>query len=141
MKKILILLFLIPHIHFAQEEKIIDNNDVIEKDGILVLKSDLTLITGKVNYWYDNGQLKEEVNIKNGKLNGIGKKWYENGQLSYEAMHINGIANGVSKKYNESGQLLRQIPKKDGKIDGVANEWYENGQLKREVSWKDDKIG
>ena len=65
--------------------------------------------------WYENGQKKSEVNVKDGKLNGKYTYWYENGQKMFEANFI------------------------DGKWDGKYTEWYENGQIDREGYFEDDK--
>ena len=55
-------------------------------------------------FWYENGEMKNQVNFKNGKMDGLLKGWYENGDKKLE-------------KYF-----------KDGKRDGSSVMWYENGQ-------------
>ncbi len=40
--------------------------------------------------YYDNGQLKSEINFKDGKRDGISRAWYENGQLMYEGNYKDG---------------------------------------------------
>ena len=50
MRKLLLLIIVVPIIAFGQEENIINYNDIIEIDGLLLLKSDSTPITGKVKY-------------------------------------------------------------------------------------------
>ena len=72
--------------------------------------------TGKyIVYWNDRDeQKKEEINYKNGVLDGSYTAWYENGQKSLEANFNN------------------------GKLDGLETIWYENGQKKYELNWKDE---
>lgn len=87
-----------------------------ERDGLMFEANDGKPFTGKhVNYW-DNGdeQKKEEINYKNGVLDGLFTEWYENGQKSLEANFRNGL------------------------LDGVETIWYENGQKKYELNWKAD---
>lgn len=79
MKKILLLLFAVPFIVFGQEENIIDYNDTIMMDELKIMKSDSSLVNGKVKSWHENGQLKEEATFKDDKKEGIGKTWYETG--------------------------------------------------------------
>ena len=64
---------------------------------------------------YENGQIKSEVNYKDGKPDGKVIDWYENGQIETE------------EKY------------KDGKLDGKATYWHENGKIKGKVTFKDGK--
>ena len=40
---------------------------------------------------YEDGQLKLEVNYKDGKQDGLSKEWYEDGQLDFEANYKDDI--------------------------------------------------
>ena len=40
--------------------------------------------------WFENGQVKEEVHYKNGKLNGLATTWFEDGQIEIEEFYKNG---------------------------------------------------
>ena len=40
--------------------------------------------------WYENGQVKEEVNYKDGKLDGKSTSWFENGQIEGEVNYKDG---------------------------------------------------
>ncbi|MDU8884552.1 hypothetical protein RXV94_00165 [Yeosuana sp. MJ-SS3] len=111
MKKLLILLFLIPVIAFGQKEKIINGNDVTEIDGLYYFKANKELVSGLVKEWYENGQLSQEAILKDGKAVGNFKEWYENGQLNFEATFL------------------------DGKQDGLSRIWLENGKLKSETTF------
>ncbi len=65
-----------------------------------------------MTFWYEDGQIKEEVNFIDGKYDGKATWWYENGQIS-----------GI---YNY----------KDGKLHGKGTSWNENGQIS-ETNYKD----
>ena len=64
--------------------------------------------------YFDNGQLKEQIPLKNNTLNG-----------EYEAFY-------------ESGQLRAQGIYKNGKMTGSWKYWYLNGQLLSEASYNDE---
>ena len=66
--------------------------------------------------YYDNGQVKEEANLKDGKLEGIGKYYYESGQLWEEGNFKDGKLEGITKTYYENGQLQAELNYSDGKL-------------------------
>ena len=49
------------------------------------------------------------------KKNGIYKSYYDNGQLREEVNYINGKENGILKTYHENGQLWKEVNYIDGK--------------------------
>lgn len=82
MKKLLLVFIAVPIIVFGQEQKYLDVKDITTTDnGLMVMKSDASLVTGKIAEWYESGQLKMEVTIKDGKRIGEFKSYYENGNL------------------------------------------------------------
>ena len=95
MKKLLLLLLCVPLIGFGQTE--------YEK------------------IYYENGQLKLEVNYKDGKEEGLWKGYYDNSQLRMEGNYKDGKQEGLWKGYYDNGQLRSEGNYKDGKLDGVLN--------------------
>ena len=67
MRKLLLLTYIFPVVILKKEETIIDNNDSIVIDSLKVMRRDSTLVNGKVNYKYENGQLKAEATYKGRK--------------------------------------------------------------------------
>ena len=45
---------------------------------------------GLSKIWYENNQLRFEINYKDGKEDGKYKEWYENGKLEYERNYKDG---------------------------------------------------
>ncbi|PPD18187.1 MAG: hypothetical protein CTY27_02270, partial [Methylotenera sp.] len=68
--------------------------------------------TGKYTEQFINGGPKYEVNIQNGKKQGLEIFWYESGRIKIQTNYV------------------------DDKEDGVWNQWYENGQMKLEAHYK-----
>ena len=47
--------------------------------------------------YHDNGKLKEEIEVANGKRNGISKYYYETGELLSECSYVLGNKHGTYK--------------------------------------------
>ena len=117
MKKILLILFIIPFIGVGQTEVKIeywDNRKVLSQIHYLDEKRD-----GSCKYWYKDGQTMMEGFYKNGKMIGMWMSYHENEQLESHGAY----------KYTESGVYSRK--------DGVWKYYYDNGQLQRESIIKD----
>ena len=68
--------------------------------GLNVLnKSYVPKGTGVNKDFYENGNLKEEVNYSDGKLNGMYREFYSDGSLKSECNYLNGIIVGKLKEY------------------------------------------
>ena len=112
MKKLLLILFIIPLIGFGQSETKIeywDNGNVLSQIHYLDGKRD-----GSCRYWYEGGILMNEGFYKNGKMTGIWMSYHENGKIESHGTY----------KYTESGVYTRK--NRDWKY------YYDNGQLQTE---------
>ena len=112
MKKLLLILFIIPIISFGQTETKIeywDNGQVLSQIHYLDGKRD-----GSCRYYYKNGTIMNEGFYENGKMTGIWMSYHENGQIESHGTY----------KYTESGVYSRK--------DGVWKYYYDNGQLQKE---------
>ena len=131
--------------------KPINDETLIDKDGLKYHPDTNELYSGKVfknrmggkkefegsykdgkkdGLWTDyheNGQKKSEGNHKDGKLDGLWTNWYENEQKSSEITYKNG------KQY-----IIRTY--KDGKREGLWTWWYANGQKFYEDIYKDGEL-
>ena len=82
--------------------------------------------------FYRNGQLREQVPLRNGHRHGISRLWHKNGVLSDENPYQNGLPHGVSRQWNDAGRLLGQYRMVHG--TGIQRVWHENGRLHLEFS-------
>ena len=138
MKKLILLFTVLAFIGCKKEpEVIIDNKDITYVDDIAYLKHDMSLVTGTVKEWHENGQLVFEANFKDGKKVGVYTRWHENGQLWGEGNYKDGKKEGVFKRWHDNGQIRSEETFKDGTRDGVQKMWYENGQLRADGVAKD----
>ena len=140
MKKLILLFTVLVFIGCKKEpEVIIDKKDITFVDYVAYLKHDMSLVTGTVKEWHENGQLVFEANFKDGKKVGVQKGWHENGQLWGEGNYKDGKKDGVFKRWYENGQLRYEWNFKNGKEDGVQKGWHENGRLRYDGNYKDGK--
>jgi antitoxin component YwqK of YwqJK toxin-antitoxin module len=99
---------------------------------------------GKSIYYYPNGQIKEDVNYKNNKRDGISREFdlrgnlitilqYNNGLLT-ERERINrldkeGLKQGIWKTFYENGRLKTEAYYTDNLLNGAYKEYNENGNV------------
>lgn len=123
----------------VKEVKRVLVDELIKKGEVYYYES--KIFNGIMFDVYDNGDLKEEVNYKDGIKNGLSKRWYyENGQLRYETNYKDGKHHGLFKWWYDNGQLKEEVNYKDGKVDGLGKYWFGNGQLSWEINLKDGKF-
>ena len=61
---------------------------------------------GIIKKYHDNGKLKFEGEMKNGKKNGKGKKYDTHGRLIFEGEYLNNkVWNGIGHVYNDNDVL------------------------------------
>ena len=131
MKKIKVLFAIIFILLFASWGKLREVNitDTEIREGIVYVKGETEAFTGIIKSYYDNGNLKFEVNYKDGKGNGIVKIYYPNGNLESEANFKDGKKEGLFKGYYENGNIRIEGNYKDDKLEGLSKRYYENGNL------------
>ena len=141
MKKLIITLFALITSFTANAKEYNKNETKDCSQNAILMLCDLEgePITGIVKSYYYNGNLREEVNFKNGKQEGLSKAYYKNGNLKAEGNFKDGKLEGLSKFYYDNGNLKEEVNFKDGKLEGLGKEYYNNGNLESEVNYKDGK--
>ena len=94
---------------------------------------------GECKSWYENGQLKHQVYYKEGKLHGECKSWWDNGQSKDQTYYKEGKLHGESKLRYSNGNIVYQCNYKEGKLHGESKHWHENGQLHIQRNYKEGK--
>ena len=124
---------------------------------------------GLFNEWYENGQLKWDVNYKLGNMVSPSKEYYDNGNIKMEgswkegsniphgttkafyrnrglkgvSTNKDGMQHGLHQEYFEliAGVSALEIEGqyKDGGKDGIWKVYYDSGKLQEEQVWKDGK--
>ncbi len=92
---------------------------------------------GQKKYYYLNGQLSAEGEIKNKKEYGFWVYWHENGQKAREGSFDKGIPTGVHSYWYPNGNLRGVGNFKNGKYDGKWTMYNEDGSDKIEQYYED----
>lgn len=71
--------------------------------------------------------LREEV-YTDGKASGTWKIWFPSGQLRTEVNLRDGVRHGALNEWDEKGNKLKEFNLVDGKLDGIATQWGADGQ-------------
>lgn len=82
---------------------------------------------------YENGKVKMEGELKNGKRTGIWKAYFEDGTLWSEGKFIDGERNGYGLNYYPNGKLRMEGDYKNDKQSGKWKYYNEQGVLIEEV--------
>jgi hypothetical protein len=70
--------------------------------------------TGVCKLFHQNGELKQEREIVDGKNNGYYKVYWENGKLKEEGSFLNNRHHGVFRYYDENGELIVEAEYENG---------------------------
>jgi antitoxin component YwqK of YwqJK toxin-antitoxin module len=88
---------------------------------------------------FDNGCFAGKGFIESGKKIGVWSYYYETGELKQEIEYQNGVEDGKFKLYHENGLVAWQGDLIKGKHEGLWKEYYENGKIKEEVKYINDE--
>ncbi len=83
-------------------------------------------------HFHDNGQLKMEGKLIDGKRDGEWKAYFNNGQVQSEGMFTNGNREGKAKVYFSDGQVRYEGEYKNNKKTGHWKFYNEQGKLIKE---------
>lgn len=136
---------------FFKEWRKMNENKMIEINGV-IYRADIThpdhdqdkdviglyvcqIINGEeVGYakewiYYNDDQIKKEIEYFNGKRHGVKREWYNNGQVELEGEYLDDEKHGLWKSWHENGK-----PKTEGQYEfalkqGVWRYWDEDGQF------------
>jgi antitoxin component YwqK of YwqJK toxin-antitoxin module len=81
---------------------------------------------------YENGKIRMEGAIKEGKRDGVWKVYFEDGSIWNEGTYTNGKRNGEAKNYFPNGKLKYEGFYTDGKSSGHWKFYNEQGILVEE---------
>lgn len=82
---------------------------------------------------YRNGQLREEVPLRNGRRHGVVRTWHRNGVLASEKHYQQDLLHGTCRQWDEMGKLLGSYEMIHGA--GVEHVWFDDGHLQQEQSF------
>jgi antitoxin component YwqK of YwqJK toxin-antitoxin module/Tfp pilus assembly protein PilF len=97
---------------------------------------------GKWIYYYQNGNIAEELNFKDGKHHGTFNVYHSNGKLKKSGKYQDGVQYDTQKWYNKNGLLTEVDAISDGKFNGEFTIYYNLGSdfLNYKGTYLDDKL-
>ena len=95
--------------------------------------------SGKVVSIYDNGNLRENGFLKEGKLEGEYEYYYSNGNIFEFIIYKSGKPQ-KSTRYHINGEIRSEGFFQDGELHGILKIYDENGVLIEERTYKDGEI-
>ena len=131
-----LLLIVLPLLLIVGCSKPINDETLIEEDGLMYHPETKELYSGDVFKNYLGGKTEYEGSYKNGKQDGLFTYWHENGKKKWEGSVNDGKPDGLLISWYESGQKWTIGTYKDGKKDGKWTYWHENGQKYSEGIYK-----
>jgi antitoxin component YwqK of YwqJK toxin-antitoxin module len=105
-------------------------------DNGIYYDKDQKLFTGDYKEYYDNGQVKQDMTLVDGKIDGKVNLWYRSGTIKETRMFKSGLRNGLWTSYNEQGGKTGEAGYKDDLKDGPWHVWDENGILRYEMFYR-----
>ena len=108
----------------------------LERDGITYHQDTNELVTGIVESFYENGQLRSRTNYKDGKKEGFYKSFHNNDELKAKGNYKSGKADGLWELFYENGQLRSGGRFIDGKRQGWWSSFNEDGTARRGKFYK-----
>ncbi len=122
---------------------------------------------GIARFYYPNGQVSSEGNMRDGKPDGFWKTYYTTGIIKSEGLRVNHELDSTWTFFNQAGDVIQRIDYKYGKKNGysysygyensttpviVSKElyvndkkegiswyYYDDGKVKDEVTWENGK--
>lgn len=105
-----------------------------------------------ITSYHANGQLKQYLEVVNGRAFGTYQERFPNGQLKLDAVVIGGMADikqgaekswlfdGMAEAWDESGNLVAEIPYNKGELEGTAVHYHANGNIWKKIPYSHNGI-
>lgn len=113
---------------------------IVQSEGMFFTDATQTkLYTGDYKEYYETGELKLEVNIKEGKPEGSYVVYFKNGKPNEVRAYKDGLSHGVWRTYNEAGILISEAEYLSDKKHGRWQVWDDNGIARYEMHYNNSK--
>ncbi len=133
-RKLLVALFLIMSATYCFAQ------DLVLSEGQYYTDESLTsLYTGRYTEFYDDGMLKMELYLQDGRPEGTYVIYYPDGKTAEVRAYYKGQFHGEWRTYNEQGDLVALATYHDGQKDGAWRIWNDKGVLRFEMFYTKGK--
>lgn len=162
-----ILVFVFFSCNSGQHIKVIDKWENGKNKNVLTFDSPNDTLTYLKEFYFENEQLGMKGKLINGKQEGLWEWWYENGNKKDEAITTNGFFTGQRKHwredgtlklveiingqcstdccdgkvifYTEKGEKLIEYTQRNGKWNGEGIGYFPDGKIKRKFIYVNGK--
>jgi len=105
-----------------------------------------------ITSYHENGQVKQYLEVMNGRASGAYREWYENGQLKVETAIVGGEAditipaektwlfNGCNRAWDDEGRLVAEVQYSKGDLEGISTYFHNNGNVWKKVPFHKNEI-
>ena len=132
------LLFIVPLLIAFGCSKSVEEETLIEKDGLKYLPEAEIPYTGPVISLDDKGKKRSDGHYKEGKREGLFTTWVGDKVKFIETNYKDGNMDGLATTWFLDGNIKAKTHYKNGKKDGSYSSWYKNGQQQVERHNKND---
>ena len=132
------LLFIVPLLIAFGCSKSVEEETLIEKDGLKYLPDAEIPYTGPVISLDDKGKKRSDGHYKEGKREGLFTIWLGDKVKFIETNYKDGKMDGLATSWFADGKIRAKTHYKNGKKDGSYSSWYKNGQQEVEGHNKND---
>lgn len=109
---------------------------IVQSDGLFFTDATQTkLYSGEYREYFDDGSLKVEMNIKEGKPEGAYIVYFRNGKPNEVRAYRNGEFHGTWRTYNEAGLLIAEAEYRNNKKHGTWKVWDDSGVIRYEMHY------
>jgi antitoxin component YwqK of YwqJK toxin-antitoxin module len=105
------------------------------------VKNYLYMKSNKYKTFYNNGKVKMEVELKNGKMNGLYHEYDSTGSQVVLATYREDVADGAWTEWYANGKMKKSYTYKNGVRNGNCTEYYQSGQVKWENIYENGVAG
>ncbi len=103
--------------------------------------------TSQITSYHPNGQVKQYLEVENGRAHGSYAEWHANGKMKLSAFVIQGIPDiderseltwlfdGTSRAWDEEGRLLTAIFYKKGELADTSRYFHPDGSVAKEIPY------
>lgn len=134
----LIIVCLLASCGESDRDEIYNENNTNVVDGV-VYDINEKPINGVYKIYYPNGNVKMEVESKNGKPEGKGRFYDEEGNVLFEGTFKNGLIDGKMLNFYKDGSVRNEMYFVNGVQNGTYKTFNEDGTLSIEVNFENGK--
>jgi TonB family protein len=105
--------------------------------SLFILTIELTAQQDSVVTYYNNGNTKLIVHLRENFRDGDAKFYWDNGNLKQELSYMNGRVEGLVRRYNEEGILQEMFSIEDGKREGPTSLFDSTGKYIDDIFYEE----